>query len=257
MNTIKHFLAVFLFLAAIYSCTKSDVNRNADNTNNNRDSTYHLNISGILKTCNNRDLTNGDLVIATNQGYEMMHITNGRFDTTLTSERRFDSVIVWVLDMDSLTVSDTIRIHVSEDSINLGTLNACTRYVDEYVKCNIGNDTFVYVPMLFDTLRAGGFDTLGAPTTYFYRSSQHISNSNFYRMQFAGMSTGTFGVNWNSTFQMGRYYSFNMPSSGSITYTSYDMEGGYIKGSMNIPFIDNTDSMNYTLTGSFKVKRDY
>jgi hypothetical protein len=257
MKILKQFLAGFLFVAAIYSCTKSDINRNADNTNNNTDSTFHLNFSGQLKTCNNRDLTNGNLVIATNQGYELMHIMNGNFDTTLTSTGRFDSVAIWVIDMDSLTVSDTIRMQVSSDSINLGTLNVCVRNANEYIKCNIGNDTFVYVPMLFDTLSAGGFDTLGAPTTYFYRSSQHIGNSTFYRMQFAGMTMGTFGVNWNSTIHMGRYYSFNMPSAGTVTYTSYEPVGGHIEGTLHVPFVDNTDSLHYTLTGSFRVRRDY
>ena len=257
MNTLKHFLVVILCLASIYSCTKSDANRNSDNTNNNTDSSYHLNISGQLKTCNNHDLTNGDLIIVTNQGYELLHITGGHFNTTLTSTSSFDSIVIWAIDMDSLTVSDTIRMHVSADSINLGALNVCARNADEYIKCNIGSDTFVYVPMLFDTLNAGGFDTLGAPTTYFYRSSEHIGNSTFYRMQFAGMTMGTFGVNWNSTIHMGRYYSFNMPSTGTVTYTSYESVGGHIEGTLHVPFVDNTDSLHYTLTGSFRVRRDY
>ncbi len=257
MNKTKYFFAGLFMIVYIYSCTKSDVNRNTDNTNNPTDSTFQLNISGQLKTCNNHDLTNGDLVIATNQGYELIHITSGHFDTTLTSTGSFDSVAIWAIDMDSLTVSDTIRMHVSADSINIGTLNACTRTADEYIKCNIGGDTFVYVPILFDTLNAGGFDTLGAPTTYFYRSSQHVSNSKFYRMQFAGMATGTFGVNWNSSIHMGRYYSFNMPSNGTVSYTLYESLGGHIEGTLHVPFVDNTDSLHYTLNGRFRIRRDY
>lgn len=257
MTTLKYYFAGLIMTALIYSCTKSEANRNTDNINNPTDSSFHLNIRGQLKSCNNRDLTNGDLVIATNRGYELMHITSGHFDTTLTSTGSFDSVVIWAIDMDSLTVSDTIRMHVSADSINLGIIDVCARNADEYIKCNIGIDTFVYVPMLFDTLNAGGFDTLGAPTTYFYRSSQHINNSTFYRMQFAGMTIGTFGVNWNSTFHMGRYYSFNMPSNGTVSYTLYEPVGGHIEGTLHVPFVDNTDSLHYTLNGSFRVRRDY
>lgn len=250
-----------LSITCIYSCAKTDTQRTSNNytdtTFNNTDSTFHVNISGVIKNCSNTNLTNGDLIIVCNQGYLFMHITNGIFDTTLIAGNSIDSISLWAIDLDSLTVSDTIRMHVSSDSISIGTLSACSNNVDEYIKCKINNENFVYVPVLFDTLNAGGFDTLGAPTTYLYRSSQHISNSTFYRMQFAGMSVGTYGVNWNSTFQMGRYYSFNLPGAGTTNYSSYENEGGYIQGTMNIPFVDNTDSLNYTLTGSFRVRRNY
>ena len=255
--TYRYYLVIIFCVLMFYSCTKSDVVRNQDN-NSNTDSTYHLNIRGLLKTCNNHDLTNGDLVIATNQGYEVMHISNGYVDTTLISYTgSFNDLSAWVIDMDSLTVSDTLSMQVSSDSLDLGIVQSCARHVDEYIACNIGQDKFSYVPILFDTLSAGGFDTLGAPTTYFYRSSMHISNSTFYSMQFAGMSLGTFGVNWNSGFHMGRYYSFNMPAAGTVTYSTYHNVGEYIEGSLDIPFVDNTDSLHYTLTGRFRVKRDY
>lgn len=251
MKTVKSCMVSLLLITLIYSCAKSDDNPPNSVTN------YKLKLIGSVKTCNGSNLTNGDLIIASNQGYLSMHILNGHFDTTLQSSDRFDSIFVWAIDLNSLTVSDTLKIRVSGDSINLGQISACSRNVDEYIKCKIDNDTFVYVPVLYDTLRAGGWDTLSAPTTYFYRSPANISTSKFYRMQFAGMSTGTFAVNWNSTFQIGRYYSFNMPNSGSVTYTSYGNIGGFIKGTLNVPFIDNTDSLNHLLTGSFQVRRDY
>jgi hypothetical protein len=257
MKSFTYYLFLFLFSVFMYSCTKSEVSQSQNNNNNNTNNSYRLNISGLVKKCNNQALTNGDLVIATNRGYELMHITNGHFDTTLTSAERFDSLIVWVINMDSLTVSDTLRMSVSADSINLGTLIACSQRVDEFIKCKIAQDEFVYVPMLFDTISAGGWDTLGAPTTYFYRSSMHISNSTFYRMQFPGMSQGIFNVNWNAGFHMGRYYSFNMPTDGTATYNTYQNVGGYIEGTLHIPFVDNTDSLHYLLTGNFRVKRNY
>jgi hypothetical protein len=251
MKTVKSYLLSLFLITLIYSCTKSDPNPPVNTVTN-----YKLRLIGSVKACNNSNLTNGDVIIASNRGYLSVHITNGSFDTALQSGDKFDSIYVWAIDLNSLTVSDTMKIRVLGDSINLGSISACARNVDEYIKCKIDNEMFVYVPALDDTLRVGASDTLATPTTYFYRSSATLNSSKFYHMQFAGMSTGTFGVNWNSTFQIGRYYSFNMPGTGSITYTSYGNPGGFIKGTLNIPFIDNTDSLNHLLTGSFQVRRD-
>jgi hypothetical protein len=253
MKIVKSYLFSLLLVSLIYSCSKSDNN----SAPNGPATEYKLKLKGLVKACNSSNLTNGDIIIVSNQGYLCMHISNGYFDTTLQSRNKFDSVFLWAIDLNSLTVSDTLKIQVSGNSIDFGQISACSRNVDEYIKCKIDNDTFVYVPALYDTLQAGGWDTLATPTTYFYRSSERLTNSKFYRMQFAGMSTGTFGVNWNCTFQIGRYYSFNMPNSGTVTYTSYGSKGNFIKGTLNIPFIDNTDSLNHLLTGSFQVRRDY
>jgi hypothetical protein len=169
----------------------------------------------------------------------------------------YEWVTMWAIDLNTLTVSDTVKLRVSGDKIDFGQLSACTRNVDEFIKCKIDNENFVYVPAYLDTLRAGGWDTLSTPTTYIYRDGLPLISSRFQRMQFAGMAAGTFGVNWNSTLHIGRYYSFNLPASGRITYTSYGNVGELIKGTINIPFVDNTDSLNHLLTGTFQVRRDY
>jgi hypothetical protein len=251
MKTIQSCLAGILFITLVNACTKSDT------TSIDPVTSYKLKLKGSVKACNGSNLTNGEVVILSDYGNMSLHITNGSFDTTLQSNTKFDSVIVWAIDLNALTVSDTLKIRVSVDSINFGSISACARNVDEYIKCKISTDEFVFVPTLYDSLRAGGWDTLSAPTTYFYRSDAHLINSTFYRMQFNGMSTGTFGMNWNSTFMMGRYYSFNMPNTGTVTYTTYGTIGNYIKGTLNIPFTNNNDGLNYLLTGSFQVRRDY
>lgn len=68
------------------------------------------------------------------------------------------------------------------------------------------------------------------------------------------MATGTFNMNWNCGFFMGQYYSFIMPNTGTVTYPTYGNIGAYIKGTINSPFNNNTDGLNYVLTGSFSAQ---
>jgi hypothetical protein len=253
MKTVINYLIGLFLITLIYSCSKSDPGRLTDNPVTN----YRLRLMGNVKSCNNNNMINGDIIIVTNQGAFAKHISNGYFDTTLLSDSRFDTLIIWAIDLNALTTSDTIRMGVTGDSIHLSQIAACFREVDEYIQCKIDNDTFAFVPAYYDTLGVSSWDTLSAPTTYFNRNGVPLTNSKFYRMQFNGMSTGTYPVNWNSGFQIGRYYSFNMPSSGSTTYHTYGNIGDTISGTLNIPFIDNTDSLNHLLTGRFKVIRDH
>jgi hypothetical protein len=250
MKIIQSCLAGILLITLIYGCSKSDT------TPIDPVTSYKLKLKGSVKACGGSNLTNGEVIILSDYGNMSLHITNGNFDTTLESSTKFDSVYVWAIDSNSLTASDTLKIRVSTDSINFGNVSACARNVDEYIKCRIGTDEFVFVPTLYDSIRAAAWDTLSAPTTYIYRSDNHLSGSTFYRMQFNGMAAGTFNMNWNCGFQMGRYYSFIMPNTGTVTYTTYGSIGGYIKGTLNAPFNNNNDGLNYVLTGSFQVRRD-
>lgn len=244
----------FLVICISYSCKKSE-NENILSPN----TTYKLRLKGQAKTCNNLNLSNGYLFIASNNGISSIFISNGNFDSTFQASVAFDSVLVYAIDLDSLKASDTLIIAVNSDSINLGIVNACTSEVDEYINFKINNEKHVFVPAFNDTLIVSAWDTLNAPTTYLYRNDggNLLYNCRYRRTQFNGMSIGTFGVNWNSSIQIGRYYSFNLPSTGRITYSSYGLVGDYIIGNLNVPFVDYTDSMNYLLTGTFKVRRDH
>jgi hypothetical protein len=250
MKIIKFGLTCILLITLMCACTKSDT------TPTDPVTSYKLKLKGSVKACGGSNLTNGEVIILTDYGNIALRISNGTFDTSFESSTKFDSVYVWAIDWNSLTASDTLKIRVSSDSINLGNISACARNVDEYVKCRIGADEFVFVPALYDSILAAAWDTLSAPSTYIYRSDYRLSSSTFYRMQFNGMAAGTFNMNWNSGFQMGRYYSFIMPNTGTITYTAYGNIGSYIKGTINAPFNNNNDGLNYVLTGSFQVRRD-
>lgn len=250
MKTIQSGLIGILLISLLYACTKSGTTAVDPITS------YKLKLKGSVKACGGSNLTNGEVIILSDHGNMSLHISNGSFDTTLESSTRFDSVYVWAIDWNSLSASDTLKLRVSSDSINFGNVSACAHNVDEFVKCKIGTDEFVFVPALYDSIYAAAWDTLSAPTTYIYRSDYHLSGSTFYRMQFNGMSAGTFNMNWNSSLHMGRYYGFNMPTTGTVTYTAYGNIGSYIKGTLNVPFTNNNDGLNYLLTGSFQVRRD-
>jgi len=251
MKIIQSCLAGILLIIVINACTKDDTTPLDPVV-----TSYKLKIKGSVKACGGSNLTNGEVIILTDHGNIALRILAGSFDTSFESSTKFDSVYVWAIDWNSLKASDTLKIRVSSDSINVGNISACTRNVDEYVKLNIGADEFVFVPTLYDSLRVAAWDTLSAPTTYIYRSDNRLSTSNFQRMQFNGMATGTFNMNWNCGFFMGRYYSFIMPNTGTVTYPTYGNIGAYIKGTINSPFNNNTDGLNYVLTGSFQLRRD-
>jgi hypothetical protein len=250
MKTIQYYLAGILLIILINACSKTDT------TVIDPVTSYKLKVKGSVKACGGGNLTNGEVIILTDHGNIALRITSGSFDTSFESSTKFDSVYVWAIDWNSLKASDTLKIRVSSESIDLGNISACVRNVDEYVKLNIGTDEFVFVPTLYDSLLVSAWDTLSAPSTYIYRSDYRLSTSKFHRMQFNGMAAGTFNMNWNCGFFMGQYYSFIMPSTGTITYTEYGNAGGYIKGTINSPFNNNTDGLNYVLTGSFQVRRD-
>lgn len=242
-----------LSVILLYSCAKTDP---APETPIDPVVNYNLRLLGSVKSCSNGNVTNGDVLVSTRRGAVAIHITNGSFDTTFHSPEPIDSIFVWAVDLDALTTSDTMAIKISGETTNLGQIAACAHDVDEYVRCSINNESYNFVPALYDTLLGQSWDTLSAPTTYIYRSGYPLTGSKFNRMQFNGMSAGTFFVNWNSAFQIGRYYCFNPPTTGTVTYTSYGNVGGYITGNINVPFLNNNDGLNYTLTGSFKVRRD-
>ncbi len=253
MYVIKCITISFLLICLIFSCKKTD-----PPNNNIQPANYRLNISGVVKTCNGNNLTNGYIVLLSNNGYLSMNVTNGIYDTILESSiQNFDSLQIWAIDLDSLKTSDTLFIAVNNDSMQLPQINACYTNADEFINCRIDNERYAYVPAFIDSLRVAAWDTLNAPTTYIYRSDNRFIQNPFYRMQFAGMSAGTFNFNWNSSFQIGRYYTFNMPPNNYINYTRYGNVGEYIEGNIYANFIDNTDSLQHLMTGVFKIRRDF
>ena len=253
MKNISLFSILIFLLYLVSSCGKEPV----VNNNNNNPSNNRLTISGIAKSCNGSSVGNGYLIIMTNT-CELTYypIVNGVIDTTIESNNNLDSILVWAVDLDSLKTSDTLWLGINNDSLNLNDITVCHNDVDEYIRCKINNETYTFVPASIDSLKISTWDTLNAPTTYFYRRGYSFMNSPFYQMQLSGMALGTYYVNWNSSIQIGRYYSFNMPNTGYISYTKFGQIGDYIEGVLNVPFIDNTDNLSYTLTGDFKVRRD-
>lgn len=100
--------------------------------------------------------------------------------TTLHSYYQFDSIMVWAVDLESLTTSNTLSLGVSGNIMNLGQISTSADSVDEYIKCNINNEWFVFVPNFLDSLSAGSSNVLLVPTTYFYRQDGLIPHNSFY-----------------------------------------------------------------------------
>ncbi len=254
MYALRYVGVSFILICLMVSCKKTD----NPNNNNIQPVNYRLNVSGLVKTCNGNNLTNGFIVLLSNNGYLSVNVRNGMYDTTLVSPvQDFDSLQIWAIDLDSLKTSDTLFISVNNDTMQLPQINACYTNADEFINCQIDNQRYAYVPAFIDSLKVAAWDTLNAPTTYIYRSDNRFIQNVFNRMQFSGMSTGTFNFNWNSSFQIGRFYAFNMPVSNYITYSRYGNIGEYIEGIIYAPFMDDTDNSSHLMTGTFKIRRDH
>lgn len=253
MKTQHLFLIAIFSLSFFLSCTKED--EKIENTI----TTYKLRVKGNIKSCNNSNLSNGYLLINCNNEFYSIYINNGFIDTTFQSNYPFDSLIAYSIDLDALKTSDTTIAALKSDFINLGIINTCARDADEYINFKINDEKHVFIPVYYDSLYVNASDTLNASTTYMYRMDYGniLYNSKYRRTQFNGITTGTFAPHWNSSVHIGRFYAYNMPTSGTITYTTYGEVGSYITGTVNLPFTDNVDKLNYTVTGSFKVRRDY
>ena len=192
-------------------------------------------------------LNNGALYYAT--------ITNGNFSTTLTLQEPASAVNVCATDYNSLKYSDTARVAVSGDSVYVGTINSCVSNVPEYFRYKIDTTNYVFVPNVEDSLLLISWNyTGGEPMTTFLRRCYYNCGYAF-EMQYDGHSVGTFAVTGRNRLLVRRYYSFNMPATGSITYTAYGNVGQYVTGSLSVPFLDNIDSLNHLFTGDFKLRR--
>ena len=151
--------------------------------------------------------------------------------------------------------SDTSFIPVTGTIINTGTLNTCIHTVDQYIHYTIDGTNYVLVPQFNDSVFAAKFLTPGVALTHLVRQCFGMNCSYPFQLGLPGNSVGTFIFDPNCGLQVRQYYSFNMPSTANATFTSYGNVGENVEGSFYVPFIDNTDSLNHLLTGTFKLIR--
>jgi hypothetical protein len=217
-------------------------------------------VKGRLKTCTGTDVSPGLIVVLTfkdkiSTGYYFDSVFTGSFSLNIQPAEKADSIAVFGVDLKNLRVSDTLKYKLQDTLININTLTVCGVNITEYLRFKVDNSTEqIYTPLLSDSLKLVSWEYPGGwPMTSFLRQCRY--NCRTIELQFDGHSAGTFPVTGRNRIFIYNWYSFNMPATGSITYTSYGTIGQYVTGSMSVPFVDNTDSLNHILTGSFRLKR--
>jgi hypothetical protein len=254
--TKKIFLLVILVASILTfsSCKKSDT----PSPSSVQDQSFT--VKGHLKTCAGSDVSLGLIVVLTYRdkiGYEYFFdsVHTGSFALSIKPVGRVDSIAVFGVDLTNLKLSDTFRYKLQDTLVNINTVSVCSSNVSEYFRFKVDNTTEqIYTPLLGDSLNLISWNyTGGWPMTSFKRQCYY--NCKAMEFQFDGYSVGTFPVTGRDRIFIYKWYSFNMPSTGNITYTSYGGIGQYVTGTLYVPFIDNTDSLNHILTGSFQLKR--
>lgn len=256
MRTFYQLLFCFTCSLIIQSCKKTDT----ENINPNPIQQQSFTVKGRLKNCAGTDISSGLIVVScysNNINYEYFFdsVYNGSFDMSLKPYNIVDSVAIFAIDLANLKISDTFGYKLQDTLLNVNTINVCSTDVSEYFQFKVDNlPEQVYTPLYTDSLNLHSWDyTGGEPMTAFKRQCSY--NCKVLEFQFDGHSIGTFPVTGRDRLLIYNWYSFNMPNTGSITYTSYGAVGQFVEGSMSVPFIDNTDSLNHLLTGSFRLKR--
>lgn len=256
----KYLLLFICFVCSltIVSCKKSETENVNQNPNQNQQQSFT--VKGALRNCAGSDITNGLIVVScyrngVNTEYFFDSVYNGSFSLSIQPDNTVDSVAIFAMDLSNLKLSDTFRYKLQDTLLNVNIVNVCSSDILEYFRFKVDNSREeTYTPLYADSLNLFSWNyTGGEPMTGFKRQCYY--NCKTIEFQFDGHSVGTFPVTGRDRLFIYNWYSFNMPGTGSITYTSYGAIGQLVEGFISVPFIDNTDSLNHLLTGSFRLKR--
>lgn len=252
----SYLLACCLISALIFQSCKKEETTNSNPTPNHQSFT----VKGRLQNCGGSAITRGLIVVScfsNNANYEYFFdsVYNGDFALSIQPVNTIDSVAIYGIDLENLKLSDTLGYKLTDTLININTLNVCATAVPEYFRFKVDDvREEIYVPLYTDSLNVHSWEyTGGEPMTAFKRQCYY--NCRVIDFQFDGHAVGTFPATGRDRIFIYNWYSFNMPNTGNITYTAYGDIGDYVAGTMYVPFIDNTDSLDHLLTGSFRLKR--
>jgi len=216
-----------------------------------------LTVTGSATNCSGAAVANGTAVIYADY-YHVYYtnIVNGNFRIVIPHCNSIGTLSVVAIDNISLMQSDTSVVPVTGTTINTGALSACATSVAQYISYTIDGTNYLLIPQLNDSIFASKYSSpYGVPLTQFDRVCSGMNCSYVFRLNVVGNSVGTFQIDGNCGLQIRQFYSFNMPNTGSTTFTYYGNVGDFVEGNFNIPFVDNTDSLNHLLTGNFKMIR--
>jgi hypothetical protein len=219
-----------------------------------------LTVTGTATNCGDTAFQNGSVAVYTN--YNTVYYTsmvNGSFRAVIPYCPSITEIESVSIDNTSSQKSDTAIQAVTGNSVNIGLLKACGSYVDDYLLYSVDGTDTINTSNISDSLFISPFVTQYGDklTSINFYDNIHQSYPGNY-ITFPGDTLGTFNVDGNCGFLWYTLYSYNLPSTGTVTYTVYGQHSGdYIEGTFNIPFTDyfyvTAGSPNHLFKGSFKL----
>jgi len=206
-------------------------------------------LEGSVTKCNGSPVTDGSVIVTGFGKNSIINITNGSFSVAgIFCPGTYAKFIA--LDRETTQRSDISTVQLVSGTNSTGTLQACTS--------TGGSESITY------EFTAGSPITFALPqylfggNFYFLNDSTSINaidllNSNQQVIQFSFVgpaAAGSFPISNNRIMIDGTYYTFNQPTSATIT--SYGLVGQFITGY----FGGVVSPINQNLVVSFNIKRD-
>lgn len=203
-------------------------------------------VTGLLLDCNNQPVQNGYVRIANTFAFAN---EDGLFSYNLVSCNSISSIDVQAFDLDNLKESpvQTVALPPTGGTVNIGIMIVCTG-LDEYIQYTLDGQTYTA------TEPSGVLDDSLNNDLTVYLQSQNGTTTNMY-MVFGANQTGTYPLDYLSvnSLQVSSAQSANV----STTVTTFPaVVNDYFIGTFSGSF-QSSQGANHTISGSYRVKRDY
>jgi hypothetical protein len=255
---MKYLLCVLATFFILYSCKKSPSNNESPSICSDN---YIVIKGGGIINCNNLPIAKGgSLAFYVNGNPTPLYYKLAKDSFSIYYILRCGSPTSFQIvasDNNTLQRSDTITISLNftDTLYNIGALKACGFPIDSYVKYSVDDSDYTYVSTFEYSIYFSPPNGQLSETTLMYTGS-HNGLINY--LVFPGDTIGTFPINDECGFSLKNYLGYNLPSTGTVTYTYYGNPGGYIAGNFNIPFtnrFNNIIDSGHLFRGSFKLNR--
>lgn len=234
----------------------------ADATENfvfNIDPSQAMHITGTAVDCSGNPIVNGEAEIylqfsnmGTMGAFYIVNITNGTFDVFSPICIQPISFYVIAVDNNAMLQSATMQYPFSNE-LNTGPINVCGLSTNQYINFTLDGTNYV----ASSSSATAAFNAYtpnwgGSPFTLI-SGGDNIAGA-YLSLKIRANSTGIFTVPPVDSIRVNNYWSLNLDGA-SATISTFPPVGQYYEGSFDVPFVDG--GVNHTLTGTYRVKRDY
>ncbi|CAM4302318.1 carboxypeptidase-like regulatory domain-containing protein [Flavobacterium terrigena] len=220
-----------------------------------------INITGILKTCANANVTNGivklkNLNVSNYYGQVIQTVTNGDFSFTTNvcgTSQQFEIVGE---DFTNLQSTDAITFTATAPTTNIGIINACNA-VNEFITYQVDNNPVNYVVSnvyanLFTPVAPGIFINTQQNVPYFALNGDLMTSVGTYTIGNAPQISLNFSTTPGTTTTT--TVDYNVTNDLQFVVSQIGPIGGYIDMTINGTYTNSTGT--HTLSATIHVFRD-